>query len=101
MTLIRVDFPAPFSPSNACTSPWCRSKETFLRARTAAKDLVMESSWSNGALIGARWGETPSSEALALAGSEAPDCFRDHAETVQPAKAGVIESGGQEVWDRG
>jgi hypothetical protein len=45
MILMRVDFPAPFSPSNACTSPALRSKETPLSARTAPKDFVMPESW--------------------------------------------------------
>ena len=50
MTLIRVDLPAPFSPSNACTSPALRSKETPLSALTAPNDLATEESCSNGAL---------------------------------------------------
>src|ERR1051325_4607418 len=45
MTLMSVDLPAPFSPSNACTSPARRSNDTPLSARTAPKDLVTEVSW--------------------------------------------------------
>src|SRR6266566_2188592 len=41
MTLMRVDLPAPFSPTMAWTSPGIRSKETPLSACTPAKDLVM------------------------------------------------------------
>src|SRR5437016_4546972 len=40
MTLMRVDLPAPFSPSNAWISPARKSNETPLSARTAPKDLV-------------------------------------------------------------
>src|SRR5262245_40422940 len=45
MTLMSVDLPAPFSPSNACTSPACKSKDTPLSARTAPKDFVTDESW--------------------------------------------------------
>src|ERR1017187_2280183 len=41
MTLISVDFPAPFSPSSACTSPEPSENETPRRACTPAKDLVI------------------------------------------------------------
>ena len=47
MTLIRVDFPAPFSPTSAWTSPASRSNETPLRARTPANDLLMPVSRNN------------------------------------------------------
>ena len=33
---ISVDLPAPFSPSSACTSPRCTSKETSVSAAIAA-----------------------------------------------------------------
>src|SRR5947208_15469195 len=36
-TAMRVDFPAPFSPSSAWTSPCSASKETSLRAMTPGK----------------------------------------------------------------
>ena len=42
MILMRVDLPAPFSPTRAWTSPGRRSNDTPLSARTPAKDLVME-----------------------------------------------------------
>src|SRR5258706_262324 len=51
MSLMSVDLPAPFSPSNAWTSPWRKSNETPLSARTAPKDLVMEVSWSKEAVM--------------------------------------------------
>src|ERR1035441_1898108 len=41
MTLISVDFPAPFSPRSACTSPDRRVNETPRSACTPAKDLVI------------------------------------------------------------
>src|ERR1017187_418366 len=41
MTLISVDFPAPFSPSSACTSPEPSENETPRSACTPAKDLVI------------------------------------------------------------
>ncbi|MCY1370049.1 hypothetical protein D9M69_571210 [compost metagenome] len=48
---ISVDFPAPFSPIRACTSPARRSNWTLFSARVAAKRFVMPSSCSSG------WGE--------------------------------------------
>src|ERR1035437_7836126 len=47
MTLIRVDFPAPFSPSSACTSPEPSENETPRRACTPAKDLVIAAASSS------------------------------------------------------
>src|SRR5215813_9401942 len=43
MILIRVDLPAPFSPTSAWTSPARRSNETPLSARTAPNDFEIES----------------------------------------------------------
>src|SRR3712207_679829 len=40
MTLTRVAFPAPFSPTRACTSPERSAKETSSRARTPGNRLV-------------------------------------------------------------
>ena len=40
MTLTRVDLPAPFSPSSACTSPGWTSKLTSCRACTPANALL-------------------------------------------------------------
>src|SRR5215213_3043124 len=40
MTLIRVDFPAPFSPTRACTSPGRSSKEMPSRASTPGNRFV-------------------------------------------------------------
>src|SRR5688572_5744294 len=40
ITLIRVDFPAPFSPTRACTSPGRSSKETSSRASTPGNRFV-------------------------------------------------------------
>ena len=42
ITLMSVDFPAPFSPMRACTSPACRSNDTSCRARTPEKDFEIE-----------------------------------------------------------
>src|SRR5258705_9264992 len=41
MILMRVDFPAPFSPTSAWTSPSRRSKETSSSACRPAYDLLM------------------------------------------------------------
>src|SRR5215216_4267937 len=40
ITLIKVDFPAPFSPTRACTSPGCSSRETSSRASTPGNRFV-------------------------------------------------------------
>src|SRR5215471_11546399 len=47
MILIRVDLPAPFSPTRACTSPARRSNDTPLSARTPPKLLLIPVSRSN------------------------------------------------------
>src|SRR5262249_42278881 len=47
MILIRVDLPAPFSPTSAWTSPARRSNETPLSARTAPNDFEIESTLSS------------------------------------------------------
>src|SRR5918994_3640283 len=49
MTLIRVDFPAPFSPTRACTSPGRSSKEIPSRARTPGNRLVTRRTSRTGA----------------------------------------------------
>src|SRR3954471_12614159 len=41
MMRINVDLPAPFSPTSACTSPGCRSKDTPRSAWTPAKALAI------------------------------------------------------------
>lgn len=40
-TFINVDFPAPFSPHNACISPSCTSKLTSSNALTPGNSFVM------------------------------------------------------------
>src|SRR6185437_13921986 len=42
--LIKVDLPAPFSPSSACTSPGRRSKSTWSFASTPGNRFVIPSS---------------------------------------------------------
>ena len=42
--LSKVDFPAPFSPKRACTSPFCNSKLTFFKTCTPPNDLQIFSS---------------------------------------------------------
>ena len=51
MTLMSVDLPAPFSPSNACTSPACKSNETPFNARTAPKAFVTPDNCSSAGFI--------------------------------------------------
>src|SRR3954468_20246407 len=46
---ISVDFPAPFSPSSACTSPRRSSKSTWSFATTPGKRFVMPMSSRRGA----------------------------------------------------
>src|SRR4051812_30447659 len=48
MTLMSVDFPAPFSPINAWTSPGRSSKETDFSAWTPAYDLLISIAWRMG-----------------------------------------------------
>jgi hypothetical protein len=38
---MRVDFPAPCSPTRAWTSPWFRVKSTSFKANTPGNDLKM------------------------------------------------------------
>jgi hypothetical protein len=52
MILTRVDFPAPFSPIRATTSPGKRSKLTPLSARTPGKRLLMLESAKHGSRLG-------------------------------------------------
>src|SRR3972149_11479454 len=54
MTLISVDLPAPFSPSNACTSPARSENDTPLSARTAPNDFVTQLSCRRGVSISYR-----------------------------------------------
>src|SRR5947207_7837890 len=65
MTLMSVDLPAPFSPTNACTSPARRSNDTPFSARTPSKDLVTAVSWRRGAFIGGGTFRSPGSNSRA------------------------------------
>jgi len=51
MIFIRVDLPAPFSPSTAWISPGCTAREMSLLATTAGYRLVMCASWSLGVVM--------------------------------------------------
>src|SRR6266550_3002429 len=46
--LIKVDLPAPFSPSKACTSPRRRSKSTWSLASTPGNSFVIPRSSRTG-----------------------------------------------------
>src|SRR4051794_25311216 len=48
ITFIRGDFPAPFSPISAWTSPGNSSNETDFSAWTPAYDLLMSTAWRMG-----------------------------------------------------
>src|SRR5919112_802526 len=48
--LMKVDLPAPFSPTSACTSPADRSNETRFKARTPANALLMERASRSGVI---------------------------------------------------
>src|ERR1700692_1947861 len=76
MTLVRVDFPLPFSPRRACTSPDMTSNETSSSARTPGKlleipvTLIKRGPFSAtppsfagriGPVVGAALGHTPES----------------------------------------
>src|SRR5688572_1156258 len=53
---IRVDLPAPFSPTSACTSPAANEKSAPRTARTGPKDLRMPRSSRSWGLGPACWG---------------------------------------------
>src|SRR4051794_39408452 len=55
---ISVDFPAPFSPRSACTSPRRRSKSTWSFATIPGKRLVMPRSSRTGASAAAMRGDS-------------------------------------------
>src|SRR5512132_2241431 len=46
--LIRVDLPAPLSPTSAITSPWRTSKSTSVSACTEPNDFEIPRSWRIG-----------------------------------------------------
>src|SRR5512133_1105028 len=46
--LIRVDLPAPLSPTSAITSPWRTSKSTSVSACTEPNDFEIPRSWRSG-----------------------------------------------------
>src|SRR6266498_1865320 len=50
---ISVDLPAPFSPSNACTSPLRRSKSTWSFASTPGNRFVIPRSSRTGVSVAA------------------------------------------------
>src|SRR3954452_1746154 len=51
ISLISVDFPAPFSPTSACTEPACSSIETSSSARTPANRLLADVTANTGVVI--------------------------------------------------
>src|ERR1700748_706411 len=54
ISLINVDFPAPFSPTSACTDPACSSIETSSSARTPANRLLADVTANTGVVISLR-----------------------------------------------
>src|SRR3569833_91626 len=54
ISLISVDFPAPFSPTSACTDPACSSSETSSSARTPANRLLADVTANTGVVISVR-----------------------------------------------
>ena len=72
--LIRVDLPAPFSPSRQCTSPCRAASEMSSFARTPGNRLVMPSSSTAGAPVGVaavRLSDSVRSLCVATAAAEA------------------------------
>src|SRR5438093_1018816 len=85
MIFISVDFPAPFSPSSAWTSPRLRSKSTWSLASTPGNRFVMpRSSRTGAASIG---GDAMRREMTS--GAEAP--------LVDPVSADVLRDGGRDL----
>src|SRR5262245_27532401 len=85
MALMRVDLPAPFSPSSACVSPARISRPTPFSATTPGKRLTMPLASRNGAPCltsirqafyvcpaGARWLESASLNPRATHGRDHP-----------------------------
>ena len=58
--LISVDFPAPFSPSSACTRPGKRAIETSRRTVLPKKDFVTPRAARIGT-VGTSWSYCPAS----------------------------------------
>src|SRR5213592_3589494 len=82
---ISVDFPAPFSPSRACTSPSRRSKSTWSSASTPGNRFVMpRSSRTAGASI-----RRDSMRLETTSGAEAP--------LVDPVSAVLLLDGGRDL----
>src|SRR5215469_913142 len=67
-----VDFPAPFSPSSACTSPWDASKSTSSFATTPGNRFVIPRSVTADGMVDAGRGTGPARqvEPLALRASD-------------------------------
>src|SRR5215510_8979893 len=71
---IRVDFPAPFSPSRAWISPGHISRSTSWLATTPGKYLAMPFSCTSGGVPGAsRWCSAGSGIATTMTSSEPGD----------------------------
>src|SRR5439155_15916876 len=82
---ISVDFPAPFSPSRACTSPSLRSKSTWSLASTPGNRFVMpRSSRTAGASI-----RRDSMRLETTSGAEAP--------LVDPVSAVLLRDGRRDL----
>src|SRR3989442_14309667 len=85
MILMRVDLPAPLSPSSPSTSPFFRCRLTSLSAVTGPKRLAMCCTRSTSS--GADWGPTTAAAGVAasaktrMSSARAPDeyvcCHRD------------------------
>src|SRR6478672_5665703 len=92
-----VDFPAPFSPRSACTSPWRRSKSTRSLASTPGKRLVIPRSSSRGASAIARAilsRRPPPARELLRGGARANACGRGDTR-IQRADADRTARGGE------
>src|SRR5690606_10476880 len=70
---IRVDLPAPFSPNNACTSPFATSSEAPSRALVAPNAFL--TSLSSSRLIGGTLPQPFANKAAIIEGNQSKDPF--------------------------
>src|SRR5204863_5562453 len=98
IVLIRVDLPAPLSPTSAITSPRCTSRSTSVRACTDPNDFEM--SWSSRTGVSSDTGNSVLSTVGAPRGAPQPkrrDCLAELLELTYADVALLEEAGGVDL----